>query len=52
MNKSWLFWHIVEVLRTPTGSRKLDIFCPAWLAKSLGAAGFCCLVALLVVAWL
>ena len=53
MNRSWLFWHIIDVLRSEADRRpERDVYCPLWLATGLGAAGFVFLLALIVAALL
>ena len=49
MNPAWLFWHIVDALRSPSNySPVRDVYCPAWLAAFLGAGGLGFLVTLIV----
>ena len=39
MNPSWLFWHVIDALRTPSDSpRPRDIYCSKALAARLGIA--------------
>lgn len=52
MNPSWLFLHILDVLREPSRRPERDIYCPLWLAVFLGAWGLGFLVTLLIGAWL
>lgn len=40
MNPGWLFYHIIDVLRSPSNRPPVrDVYCPEWLAVFLGAAG-------------
>lgn len=52
MNPSWLFYHIIDVLRSESHRRpERDVYCPLWLAVLLGAWGLGFLVTLLIGAW-
>lgn len=49
MNPAWLFYHIIDALRSPSSRPSVrDVYCPAWLAVFLGAAGLGFLVTLIV----
>ena len=49
MNPSWLFWHIIDALRSPSNRQpERDVYCPAWLARTLGATGLGFLVTLII----
>ena len=53
MNPSWLFWHIIEAIRSPSRRPPVrDVYCPLWLAEFLGAAGLGFLYCLIVEALL
>jgi hypothetical protein len=48
MNPAWLFHHVLDALRSQTyGPRPRDVYCPAWLARTLGATALGFLVALI-----
>jgi len=48
MNRSWLFWHLLDALRTPSDNpRPRDIYCSEALAARLGIAA----TVLAVVIW-
>jgi hypothetical protein len=48
VNKSWLFWHIIDALRSETSQQAYrEITCPLWLAVGLGAGGFAFLLVLI-----
>lgn len=49
MNKGWLIYHIIDVLRSPSRRPPVrDVYCPLWLAVFLGAWGLGFLVSLIV----
>jgi len=52
VNPSWLFLHIIDVLRSETNRQPYrEITCPLWLAVLLGAWGLGFLITLLIGAW-
>ena len=49
MNPAWLIYHIIDAIRSPSSRPPArDVYCPAWLAEFLGAAGLGFLYCLIV----